>query len=100
MRAKQGFVLDDTTVRANRANSKGTQQRESGHAWSQEMLEEGVQEPRRVSLTNVCGREVGGRGKGVGTVGTCDLVCLSVCVWVCLSVCLCVCVSVCMCVCL
>ena len=48
-------------------------------------LEEGVQEPRRVSLTNVCGREVGGRGKGVGTCG---------CVCVCVSVCVCVCVCV------
>ena len=60
------------------------------------ILEEGVQGPRRVSLTNVYGREVGGRGKGVGTVGTCGCVCLfvcgvSVCVWcVCLSVCVCV----------
>ena len=50
-----------------------------------------MQGPRRVSLTNVYGREVGGRGKGVGTVGTCGCVCvcLCVCVWgVCLSVCL------------
>ena len=42
-----------------------------------------MQEPRRVSLTNVCGREVWRKGKGVGFVcPVCRSVCLCVCVYV------------------